>query len=85
MEQIKQLEEQIKTLEKQRKEINKKIRKVGYEVMRVLKSHPAPKDDAVYNYILKKESEGKSKKLAKIAGLNKFLRIYYARVKEVYQ
>ena len=61
------------------------LRKVGYEVMRVLKSHPAPKDDAVYNYILKKESEGKSKKLAKIAGLNKFLRIYYARVKEVYQ
>ena len=53
--------------------------------MRVLKRHPAPKDDAVYNYILKKESEGKSKKHAKIAGLNKFLRIYYARVIEVYQ
>ena len=33
--------------------------------MRVLKSHAAPKDDAVYKYILKKESEGKSKKLAK--------------------
>ena len=61
------------------------LRKVGYEVMRVLKSHPAPKDDAVYNYILKKESEGKSKKHAKIAGLNKFLRIYYARVIAVYQ
>lgn len=61
------------------------LRKVGYEVMRVLKSHPAPKDDAVYNYILKKEREGKSKKHAKIAGLNKFLRIYYARVNEVYQ
>lgn len=53
--------------------------------MRVLKSHPAPQDDAVYNYILKKEAEGKSKKHAKIAGLNKFLRIYYARVIEVYQ
>ena len=61
------------------------LRKVGYEVMRVLKSHPAPKDDAVFNYILKKESEGKSKKQAKIAGLNKFLRIYYARVIAVYQ
>lgn len=61
------------------------LRKVGYEVMRVLKSHPAPKDDAVYNYILKKEAEGKSKKHAKIAGLNKFLRIYYSRVMEVYQ
>lgn len=61
------------------------LRKVGYEVMRVLKSHPAPKDDAVYNYILKKEKEGKSKRHAKIAGLNKFLRIYYARVIAVYQ
>lgn len=61
------------------------LRKVGYEVMRVLKTHGEPKDYAVYQYILKKESEGKSKKLAKIAGLNKFLRIYYARVSEVYQ
>ncbi|KIR02086.1 hypothetical protein P261_00900 [Lachnospiraceae bacterium TWA4] len=50
-----------------------------------MKSHPAPKDDAGYNYILKKERKGKSKKHAKIAGLNKFLRIYYARVNEVYQ
>ena len=33
----------------------------------------------------KKEKEGKSKRAAKIAGLNKFLRIYYARVMEVYQ
>jgi len=33
---------------------------------------------------LKKEAEGKSKRVAKIADLNKFLRIYYARVKEVY-
>ena len=61
------------------------LRKTGYEVMRVLKSHQAPKDCTVYNYILKKETEGKSKKQAKIAGLNKFLRIYYARVMEVYQ
>ena len=61
------------------------LRKVGYEVMRVLKSHKEPKDDAVYKYILKKEREGKAKKLAKIAGLNKFLRIYYARVTAVYR
>ncbi len=61
------------------------LRKVGYEVMRVLKSHPEPDDNAVYRYIIKKESEGKSKKVAKIAGLNKFLRIYYARVMEVYK
>jgi transposase len=61
------------------------LRKVGYEVMRVLKSHREPEDNVVYNYILKKEAEGKSKKAAKIAGLNKFLRIYYARVMAVYQ
>lgn len=61
------------------------LRKVGYELMRVLKSHGEPEDAAVYRYILKKESEGKSKKQAKIAGLNKFLRIYYARVTTVYQ
>jgi len=61
------------------------LRKVGYEVMRVLKSHGEPEDAAVYKYILKKESEGKCKKQAKIAGLNKFLRIYYARVSDIYK
>ncbi|WP_296561311.1 IS110 family transposase [uncultured Acetobacterium sp.] len=61
------------------------LRKIGYETMRVLKTHRAPEDSAVYWYILKKEAEGKAKRVAKIAGLNKFLRIYYARVKEVYQ
>ena len=60
------------------------IRKTGYEVMRSLKSHKEPEDSAVYHFILKKEAEGKPKKVAKIAGLNKFLRIYYARVQEVY-
>ena len=35
--------------------------------------------------MLQKEAEGKNKKLVKIAGLNKFLRIYYARVMELYQ
>ena len=33
----------------------------------------------------KKQDEGKACKFAKIAGFNKFLRIYYARVMEVYQ
>jgi hypothetical protein len=60
------------------------LRKIGYETMRCIKTSPHP-DDPVYQYILKKESEGKAKKTAKIAGLNKFLRIYYARVKEVYK
>jgi len=34
--------------------------------------------------MMKKEKEGKAPKVAKIAGLNKFLKIYYARVKAVY-
>lgn len=59
------------------------LRKVGYETMRCIKTHPRP-DDPVYQYVIKKEEEGKAKKVAKIAGLNKFLRIYYARVKEIY-
>ncbi len=58
------------------------IRKTGYEVMRALKSHSEPDDGAVYRFIMKKEAEGKPKKVAKMAGLNKFLRIYYARVME---
>ena len=60
------------------------LRNVGYQVMQSLKTHK-PSDDAVYLYILKKEQEGKPKKVAKIAGLNKFLRIYYARVMEIYK
>ena len=63
---------------------NSGLRKAGYEVMKSLKTNK-PIDDSVYCYIIKKENEGKPKKVAKIAGLNKFLRIYYARVKEVYQ
>ncbi|NFR88521.1 IS110 family transposase [Clostridium botulinum] len=61
------------------------LRKTGYEVMASIKAIKPIQDSAVYDYILKKELEGKAKKVAKIAGLNKFLRIYYARVKEVYK
>lgn len=60
------------------------LRKIGYEVMRCLKTTKNI-EDPVYQFIVKKEEEGKAKKVAKVAGLNKFLRIYYARVKEVYQ
>ena len=61
------------------------LRKCGYEVMMALKSSKPKEDNAVYEYMLQKEAEGKNKKLVKIAGLNKFLRIYYARVMELYQ
>ena len=76
-------------LKEQKRHISKRgsksLRKCGYEVMMALKSSKPKEDNAVYEYILKKEAEGKNKKLVKIAGLNKFLRIYYARVMEVYQ
>lgn len=53
--------------------------------MRCVKANGrAENDSAVYDFMIKKESEGKAKKVAKIAALNKFLRIYYARVMEVY-
>ena len=64
---------------------NKYLRKVGYEIMKSIKSSRPQKDTNVYQFILKKEAEGKPKKVAKIAGLNKFLRIYYARVSELYK
>ena len=63
---------------------NKYLRKVGYEITKSIKSCKPKIDNAVYLFMIRKEAEGKNKTLVKIAGLNKFLRIYYARVKEVY-
>lgn len=60
------------------------LRKTGYEIINSIRKLKPDTDNAVYIYTLKKESEGKPLKVAKIAGLNKFLRIYYARVKEAY-
>lgn len=59
------------------------LRKTGYEIMKCIKSNK-PEKDAIYLYMIKKEAEGKAKKVAKIAAFNKFLRIYYARLKEIY-
>ena len=55
------------------------LRKVGYQAMKCMMSTKNPKNE-IYNYMIKKEKEGKAKKVCKFAGLNKFLRIYYARV-----
>ena len=63
---------------------NKYLRKTGYEVMKSIKSS-CKDDNELKSYILKKESEGKLKKVAKIAGLNKFLRMYYGIVKKKYK
>ena len=62
---------------------NSYLRKTGYEIMQSLIKHK-PADNAVYNFIQKKRSEGKCGKEAMIAGLNKFLRVYYGKVMEFY-
>ena len=62
---------------------NSYLRKTGYEIMQSLIKHK-PTDDPVYDFIQKKRSEGKCGKEAMIAGLNKFLRVYYGKVMEVY-
>ena len=49
------------------------LRKLCFEVVMALKLKPPKEDSAVYDFMLKK-----------VAAMNKFLRIYYARVLEVY-
>lgn len=60
------------------------LRKACYEVMQALKL-TKPQDDPVYLFMLKKEQEGKPYNVAKMAAVNKFLRIYYARAMELYK
>ena len=60
------------------------LRKVGFETMTSLVMQKKI-GDPVYDFIQKKQAEGKPSKVARIAGFNKFLRIYYARVMEIYQ
>lgn len=74
--------------ESQNRHISKRgapaLRKACYEVMQCLKMHK-PQDDPVYLFMIKKEEEGKPLNVAKMAAINKFLRIYYARVMELYK
>jgi len=57
------------------------LRRSLFLVMTVLLQN-APADDPVYQFIDKKRSEGKPYYVYMTAGANKFLRIYYGRVKE---
>lgn len=57
------------------------LRKALFQVMKsILKNSPS--DDAVYQFLDRKRAEGKHYYVYMVAGCNKFLRIYYARVKE---
>lgn len=63
---------------------NRYLRKTGYEVMQSYVMHK-PANDPIFTFIEKKRGEGKSGKLAMVAGLNKFLRVYYGKVTELYR
>ena len=63
---------------------NSYLRKTGFEIMQCLIQHK-PQGDPVYVFYSKKRSEGKCGKEAMIAALNKFLRVYYGKVSELYQ
>ena len=57
------------------------MRKILFQIMIVYLEN-SPADEPVYQFIDKKRAEGKPYKVYMIAAANKFLRIYYARVKE---
>jgi transposase len=57
------------------------LRKTLFLVMSIL-LRVRNADDQVYQYLIKKQGEGKHYYVYMMAGSNKFLRIYYARVKE---
>ncbi len=62
---------------------NKYLREVGYEIMLAMKK--VKKSSDIYDFVVKKENEGKYKKAAKIAGVNKLLRIYHGISKRIYK
>ena len=57
------------------------LRKTLFQVMDVL-IKTKPQDDPVYLFMDKKRAQGKPYYVYMTAGANKFLRIYYGRVKE---
>ena len=62
---------------------NKYLRRIGYTTMKAVKTF-CKSGTELYDYIVQKENEGKSKKSSKIAGLNKFLRQYYGKIRNEY-
>ena len=57
------------------------LRKTLFQIMESLIQR-APAGDAVYDFMDKKRAQGKPYYVYMTAGANKFLRIYYGRVKE---
>jgi len=59
------------------------LRKTGFEIMQCL-IRLKPNNDPIYDFIQRKRNNGKCGKEAMIAGLNKFLRVYYGKVMELH-
>lgn len=72
------------TVDVQSRSISKRgsasLRKTLFQIMTVL-IQKCPADESVFQFLDRKRSEGKPYKVYMIAAANKFLRIYYARVK----
>lgn len=62
---------------------NKYLRKLGYEIMAALVVNKPQHDNAVYLFMCKKRCQGKHYLSAYMAGFNKFLHIYYARINPI--
>lgn len=58
-----------------------RLRKTLFQIMTTLLQN-MPQDDPVYRFLDKKRAEGKPYYVYMTAGANKFLRIYYGKVKE---
>ena len=58
-----------------------RLRKTLFQIMTTL-LQLAPEKDPVYAFMMKKKTEGKPYQVYMTAGANKFLRIYYGKVKE---
>ena len=63
------------------KRVSAELRKTLFQVMDCL-IKTMPQDDPVYMFMSKKRAQGKPYYVYMTAGANKFLRIYYGRVKE---
>lgn len=61
-----------------------RLRKTLFQIMTTLLQN-APEEDPVYRFLDKKRAQGKPYYIYMTAGANKFLRIYYDKVKECLQ
>ncbi len=64
---------------------NAYLRRHLYLAMDSIMKVKPKKDTAIYDFMIRKKSEHKLNKQVRVAGMRKFLHIYYARVKERYK